>query len=117
VVVDILTYFDVHLIDKGRQKHGMVTEIAIFTAAPGKEEALGYGIIRGLEAIRHHPECISANATRCVERDGRYMLSVVWTSLEAHMKDFRSSPLYSQWRSHIEGLFEDPPEVYHYQPY
>jgi len=102
---------------KGRQKIGMVTEIAIFTALPGKEDALGLGMIHGLEAIRRHPECISANVTRCVERNGRYMLSVVWTSLEAHVKDFRSSPLFSQWRSHIEGLFEGTPEVFHYQPF
>lgn len=95
----------------------MVTEIAIFTAAPGKEDALGYGMIQGLEAIRQHPECISANASRCVERNGRYMLSVVWTSLEAHMNDFRSSPLFLQWRSHIEGLFEGTPELFHYQPF
>lgn len=95
----------------------MVTEIAIFIAVPGKEEALGHGIIHGLEALRRHSECISANVTRCVERDGRYMLSVVWTSLDAHMKDFRSGPLFAQWRSHIEGLFEGTPEVFHYQPF
>jgi quinol monooxygenase YgiN len=94
----------------------MVTEIAIFIAAPGKEEALGQGIIHGLEAIRQHPECISANV-KCVERADRYMLSVVWTSLEAHMDNFRSGPLFPQWRSHINGLFEGTPEVFHYQPF
>jgi quinol monooxygenase YgiN len=105
------------MIQKGRQINGMVTEITIFTAIRGKEEALGHGIIHGLEAIRQHPECISANVTRCVEQNGRYMLAVVWTSLEAHVKDFRSSPLFRQWRSHIEGLFEGTPEVFHYQPF
>lgn len=95
----------------------MVTEIAIFTAAPGKEDALGHGMIQGLGAIRQHPACISANASRCVERNGRYMLSVVWTSLEAHTNDFRSGPLFLQWRSHIEGLFEGTPELFHYQPF
>ncbi len=95
----------------------MVTEIAIFTAIPGKEEELGQGIIQGLEAIRQHPGCISANATRCMERPGRYMISVVWTSLEAHLNDFRNSPLFPKWRSHINGLFEGNPELFHYQPY
>jgi quinol monooxygenase YgiN len=95
----------------------MVTEIAIFTALSGREDALGHGMIRGVEAIRQHPECISANVTRCVEQNGRYMLSVVWTSLEAHVKDFRSDPLFRQWRSHIEGLFEGTPEVFHYEPF
>jgi quinol monooxygenase YgiN len=95
----------------------MVTEIAIFNAIPGKEEELGQGIIQGLESIRQHPECISANTTRCLEKPGRYMLSVVWTSREAHMDDFRNSPLFAQWRSHINGLFEGNSEVFHYQAY
>ncbi len=95
----------------------MVTEVAVFTALPGKEDELGQGIIQGLEVIKQHPGCVSAHATRCVERNGRYMLSVVWTSLEAHTDDFRGGPLFSQWRSHIQGLFEGTPEVFHYQPY
>lgn len=95
----------------------MVTEVAFFNALPGKEEALGQGIIQGIEFIRQHPECISANVTRCIEKPGRYMLSVVWSSLEAHINDFRNSALFSQWRAPISGLFEEKPEVYHFQAF
>lgn len=95
----------------------MVTEIAVFTAVPEKEEALGQALIQGLEVIRQHPECISAHATRCVEQPGRYMITIGWTSLEAHTEDFRKGPLFAQWRRHIQGLFVDPAEVFHYQAY
>jgi len=95
----------------------MVTEIAIFIALPGKEDELGQGIIHGLDVIRQHPECISVHVTRCIEQSARYMLTVVWSSLEAHTVDFRGGPLYAQWRSHIEGLFEAPAEVFHYQAF
>jgi quinol monooxygenase YgiN len=95
----------------------MVTEIAIFAAVPGKEDELGQAILRGLDVIRHHPECISAQVTRCIEKPGRYMLAVVWTSFEAHVSDFRGGPLFPQWRSHIHGLFEGAAEVFHYQPF
>jgi len=95
----------------------MVTEVAIFNALPGKEEELGQGIVRGLNVIRQHPECISANVARSVEQPGRYMLSVVWTSLEAHTVDFRGGPLFPQWRSNINGLFASTPEVFHYQAF
>jgi quinol monooxygenase YgiN len=94
----------------------LVTEIAIFTALPGNEEALGQGIIQGLEVLRQHPECISANATRCIERPERYMLSVVWTSVDAHMH-FRSGPLFPKWRRSIDNLFGESAEIFHYQPY
>lgn len=94
-----------------------VTEVAIFIASAGKEEALGQGIIKGLEVIRKHPDCISAHVTRCVEQPQRYMLSVVWSSLEAHTVDFRGGPLFPQWRSNINGLFTGNPEVFHYQAF
>ncbi len=95
----------------------MVTEIAVFIAAAGKEDELGTGIIKGLEVIRQHPECISANVTRCIEQPERYMLNVNWTSLEAHTEGFRKSPLFPQWRSNINGLFTGTPEVFHYQAF
>lgn len=93
----------------------MITEVAIFTAQPGKEEELGQAIIRGLGVIRQHPECISANVTHCIEQPRRFMLTNVWTSLEAHTVDFRGGPLFAEWRGHIAGLFEGTPEVLHYQ--
>jgi quinol monooxygenase YgiN len=95
----------------------MVTEIAIFTAVSGKEDELGQAILRGLDVIRQHPECISAQVTRCLEKPSRYMLTVVWTSLDAHVNDFRGGPLFSRWRSHINGLYEGAAEVFHYQPF
>ena len=95
----------------------MVTEIAVFTAVPGKEEELGQAIIHGLEVIRQHPDCISARVTRCIEQPGRYMVTNVWSSLEAHTVDFRGGPLFSQWRGQIAGLYEGNPEVFHYQAY
>ena len=44
----------------------MVTEIAIFNALPGKEDELGRAILKGIEVIRQHPECISAKVERCI---------------------------------------------------
>ena len=95
----------------------MVTEIAIFTAVPGKEEELGQAILRGLEVIRQHPGIISARVERCIEKPGQYVLINNWTSLEAHMTDFRGSPLFPQWRSHINGLYEANPVMFHYEPF
>ncbi len=95
----------------------MVTEIAIFTALAGKEDELGQAILRGLEVIRRHPECISSRVERCIEKPGQYMLINIRTSLDAHTKDFRCGPLFPQWRSHINGLFEANPTVFHYQPF
>ena len=95
----------------------MITEIALLTALPGKEEALGQGIIKGLDVIRKHPGCVSARVQRGIEHPNQFMLTNVWTSYDAHMKDFRGGPLFPQWRSHINGLFEGTPSVLHYEPF
>jgi quinol monooxygenase YgiN len=95
----------------------MVTEIAIFNALPGKEDELGRAILKGIEVIRQHPECISAKVERCIEQLGLYVLIVIWTSYEAHTEGFRGGPLFPQWRSHINGLFEGSAQVRHYQPF
>jgi quinol monooxygenase YgiN len=93
----------------------MVTEIALFTAAPGKEEELGKAISNGLNIIRQHPECKAAKVERCIEQPDQYMLVVTWTSLEAHTEGFRGGPLFPQWRAQINGLFSGQPVVFHYQ--
>ncbi len=95
----------------------MVTEIAIFTAVPGKEDELGQAILRGLEVIRQHPGIISARVERCIEKPGQYVLINIWTSIEAHMTDFRGGPLFPQWRSHINGLYEGNPVMFHFEPF
>jgi quinol monooxygenase YgiN len=95
----------------------MISEVALFTALAGKEEVLGQAILRGLNTIRQHPECISARVERCIEQPGQYMLLIVWTSLEAHTVDFRGGPLFKEWRSHINGLFEGQPIAFHYEPF
>jgi len=95
----------------------MVTEIALFTALPGKEDELGQGILKGLEVIRQHPGCISSRVERCIEQPRQYMVINIWTSLEAHTENSRGGPLFSQWRSNINGLFEGAPVVLHFQPF
>lgn len=95
----------------------MITEFAIFNAVPGKEDELGQAMLRGIEVIRQHPGLISARVERCIEQPGQYVLINIWTSYEAHVEDFRGGPLFPQWRSYINGLFEGSPTVYHYQPF
>lgn len=93
----------------------MITEVAIFTALPGKEDELGQAILRGMEVIRQHPGCVEARLERGIEQPDQYMLVNTWTSLEAHTQDFRGGPLFPQWRSHIAGLFVGQPSVFHYR--
>ncbi len=93
----------------------MVTEIAIFQAVPGKEDAFAQGIQKGIEVVRRDAGCRSIAVHRCIEDPARFMLVVAWDSLEAHTEGFRKSPLFAEYRSHINGLFLDSPAVHHYE--
>lgn len=84
----------------------MITELAIITALPGAEERLGEAITAGVQHIRRDPGGRSAEGTRCVAEPGRYLLTVRWASLEAHVEGFRGSPGFGRWLDSIKGLFD-----------
>mgnify|MGYP001319181673 CR=1 FL=1 len=92
----------------------MVIEIAQFTAQPGKAEELRAGLLRGLTVIRRWEACVAAEARRRVEDANVFNYQIVWRSLEDHQA-FRASPLFAEYRSHINGLFVEPVAVYHYE--
>ena len=93
----------------------MVTEIAVFQAIPGKEEAFAQGIQQGIKVIGRDAGCRSVVVQRCIEDPARFLLVVEWDSLEAHTEGFRKSSSFAEYRSHINGLFQDNPVVHHYE--
>ena len=90
----------------------MIVEVAIFEAEPGKEAALAAGIAEGSKVIMTGPGCQSVRVHRGIETPGRCILYVEWDSVQAHL-DFRDSPKFAEWRSHINGLFGNR-EMEHY---
>ncbi len=51
---------------------------------------------------------------RCIETPDRYVLMLRWETLENHTVDFRSSPLFTEWRSLVGDFFSQPPHVEHF---
>lgn len=92
----------------------MVIEIAQFTAQPGRAEELQAGLLKGLTVIRRWEACVSAEARRRVEDNTVFNYQIIWRSLDDH-NAFRASPLFAEYRSHINGLFVEPVVMYHYE--
>lgn len=84
----------------------MITEMAILTALPDSGDALGRAIAEGIEFIRQDPGCESIQVTRGIEQPDRFVVSVGWTSLAAHVEHFRSTPQFGRWLGSISGLFD-----------
>ena len=91
----------------------MVTEIARFTAQPGKEDELREGLTRAMAVFHRDPNCHGITLRRCVEEPTVFLYQIEWESLELHHA-FRASPLFAEYRSHINGLFIEPVLVRHF---
>ena len=93
----------------------MVTEIARFTAQPEKAQALLQGLHDALPVIARAAGCRSIRLMRCVEDDNVFLYEIEWETLNDHLVVFRNSPLFTEYRSHITGLFLDPVFVQHFE--
>ena len=91
----------------------MITELARFFITKGQEEQFvaAYQAARtyleNAEGYREH------RMHRVVEDPTQFVLSVSWDSLDAHVKGFRESEAYVEWRSLIGPYFSSAPEVVH----
>lgn len=93
----------------------MVTELAQFTAQPGKADALEQGLRAAMAVIRRGEGCRAIRLRRCVEDPNVFLYEIEWETLEHHTVAFRGSPLFAEYRAHINGLFVDPVAVRHFE--
>src|SRR5579884_811056 len=92
----------------------MVTEIAQFTAVQGKAEELAKGLAAAMPIIRGAEGNQGVVLRRCIEDPTIFLYEIQWATLEDHTVKFRGGPLFAQYRSHINGLFQEPVVVRHY---
>jgi heme-degrading monooxygenase HmoA len=93
----------------------MILELADIRIPPGKQAEFD-------EAIRHGVETVISQAAgfrgykvnKSVESPERYVLMIYWETLENHTVDFRSGPLFAQWRAIVGPFFAAPPVVEHF---
>lgn len=93
----------------------MVTELAQFTAQPGKADALEQGLRAAMAVIRRGEGCRAIRLRRCVEDPNVFLYEIEWETLEHHTVMFRGGPLFAEYRSHINGLYVDPVAVRHFE--
>jgi quinol monooxygenase YgiN len=59
--------------------------------------------------------CRGYKVHRSQESPERYVLQVVWDTLEDHTLGFRQSPAFARWRALIGPFFAAPPTVEHFE--
>ncbi|MBA4849114.1 antibiotic biosynthesis monooxygenase [Emticicia sp. BO119] len=71
-------------------------------------------IVKAKTIISRAKGFISYEAKHCLEQENKYIFLIYWESVEAHMKGFRESDLYKEYRSFLLPFFKNPPSVQHF---
>jgi heme-degrading monooxygenase HmoA len=89
-----------------------VYEVADITVKAGSEAQFEAGVREAAAIFVSSPGCHEIKLERCIETPQRYLLRVVWDSVQAHM-DFRASDNFGKWRGLVGDCFASPPQVVH----
>ena len=93
----------------------MILEHADFTITPGREAEFDAAIVRGVSQVISQAKGFRGwRVRRGVESPQRYVLTILWDTLEDHTEGFRGSPLFTQWRELVGPFFAQPPVVEHF---
>ncbi len=93
----------------------MILEHALLPVKPGQDDEFLAAFEQAKTIIAGMPGFIRLELSKCVERDGAYLLLVQWNRLEDHTDGFRGSPQYEQWRRLLHHFYEPFPTVEHYE--
>ncbi|PRY87288.1 putative quinol monooxygenase [Donghicola tyrosinivorans] len=91
----------------------MITEIATLKIDPDLAQRFEETVLAARPHFLAAPDCLSFRLDRVVEEAGTYLLIVGWTSVAAHMEDFRQTEGFQRWRELAGPFFTAPPQVIH----
>ncbi|MCT7375833.1 putative quinol monooxygenase [Chelativorans salis] len=66
--------------------------------------------------LRAAPECLGYELAQCDEEASNVTLRILWTSVEAHMKGFRTGPNFPPFLALIRPFIGEIAEMRHYTP-
>ena len=94
----------------------MIAEIADFKVEPQKHDEFGRALTQAADTVLSKAQGYRGHSIlACIETPGRYVLQVLWDSVEDHTRGFRESPAFAQWRALVGPYFAEPPHVEHFE--
>jgi heme-degrading monooxygenase HmoA len=93
----------------------LILEVAEIHIHDGEQTAFEQAVHQSIETYISVTEgYIDSSLQRSVEEPTRYLLLVQWTTIEAHMVNFRESERFPQHRALIGPYFARPPHIQHF---
>lgn len=93
----------------------VILEVARLDVKTGETAAFEQAFSQAQSIISSMPGYISHQLQKCVEKENRYILLVQWETLEDHIKGFRQSEQYRDWKALLHHFYDPFPEMEHYQ--
>ncbi len=94
----------------------MILELADIRIHPGQQSEFEKAVQVGLETtIAKAVGFRRFEVRHSIESAERYVIQILWDTLEDHTIGFRGSPAMAQWRGIVGGFFAQPPMVEHFE--
>ena len=94
----------------------MILELADIRIHPGQQAAFDEAIQRGISTVISSAKGFQGyKINKGIESPERYILQILWETLENHSVDFRQSPAFADWRAIVGPYFASPPSVEHFE--
>lgn len=93
----------------------MILERAIFALKPGTAGEFTAAYAKARKLIEAAKGCRKAEMRRGIENPDSFILLVLWDEVDDHMKGFRESPAFTEWRALLGPYFASPPAMEHYE--
>jgi heme-degrading monooxygenase HmoA len=93
----------------------MILELADLRIQPGQQAAFEQAVEHGLNTVISKAKGFQHyEIRRSIESPDRYVLEIMWDTLEDHTVGFRGSPAMTAWRAIVSPFFAQPPAVEHF---
>jgi hypothetical protein len=92
-----------------------ILERAIFAIKPGTRQEFEAAFVLARPHIEGAKGFQKLEMRHGIETADSYLLLVWWNTVEDHMKGFRESEAFAEWRKHLGPFFASPPAVEHYE--
>jgi heme-degrading monooxygenase HmoA len=93
----------------------MILERAIFAIKPGSAREFAAAFAKARPHIEAAQGFRRLEMCQGIESPDSFILLVWWNAVEDHMKGFRESEAFVEWRKHLGPFFAAPPSVEHYE--
>jgi hemoglobin len=93
----------------------MIVEYLRYRVPPGGEDGFQAAYARAAVHLGRAEQCVDYELARSVDEPQCFVLRIVWTGAEDHMKGFRSGPHFGPFFEEIRPYVQDIEEMRHYE--